>query len=459
VQSTAWSRDLRVTADGTGVVSHVGAALLRMLADRAGLTGALSTGMARRGRWPVHDRGRVLVDLAVLIADGGEAICDIDVLRHQSEVFGPVASDTTVWRCLDEIGVVQLRRIAAARARVRARMWQLIGGPPAATAAGRDIGAGVVVLDVDSTLLIAHSDKDGAAPTYKHTFGFHPILVTCDNTGELLAIRLRPGNAGANTAADHLDVLAEAIAQVPTRHRRQLLIRGDSAAATHAVLAWLTAQNTTRRRVDYSIGWSIGEPERAALTGLPSSAWSAALDADGEVREGAQVAELTGLLHLPGWPAGMRVIVRRERPHPGAQLSLFEERDGWRYTAFATNTRVGSVQWLEVRHRAHARVEDRIRCAKDTGLRRLPSREFAINQAWCLAAAIAADLICWLRLVALDGELALAEPKRLRYRLLHTAARLTRGQRRRWLRIPSTWPWATQITAAFTRIAAIPAPG
>ena len=459
MQSTGWSKDLRVTADGAGVVSHVGAALLRMLADRAGLTTALSAGLARRGWWPVHDRGRVLVDLAVLIADGGEAICDIDVLRHQSAVFGPVASDTTVWRCLDEIGVAQLRRIAAARATVRARMWQLLGGPPPARAAGRDIGERVVVLDVDSTLLIAHSDKEGAAPTYKHTFGFHPILVTCDNTGELLAIRLRPGNAGANTAADHLEVLAEAIAQVPAPHRRQLLIRGDSAAATHAVLDWLTGQNTTRRRVEYSLGWSIGEPERAAIAALPGSAWSPALAADGGLRDGAQVAELTGLLALSGWPTGMRVIVRRERPHPGAQLSLFEEQDGWRYTAFVTNTGVGAIQRLEVRHRAHARVEDRIRCAKDTGLGRLPSREFAINQAWCVAAAIAADLIAWLQLLALNGELALAEPKRLRYRILHTAARLTHGQRRRWLRIPATWPWATQITAAFDRIAAIPAPG
>jgi DDE family transposase len=171
------------------------------------------------------------------------------------------------------------------------------------------------------------------------------------------------------------------------------------------------------------------------------------------------VAELTGLLGLPGWPPSIRVIVRRERPHPGAQLSLFEEVDGWRYTAFVTNTQVGALQWLEARHRAHARVEDRIRCAKDTGLGRLPSRDFEINQAWCVAAAIAADLIAWLQILALHGEVALAEPKRLRYRLLHTAAQLTRGQRRRWLRIPSTWPWADQITAAFTRIAAIPAPG
>jgi hypothetical protein len=441
------------------VVSHVGTALLRMLADRAGLTGGLSAALARSGVFPVHDRGRVLVDLAVMIADGGEALCDIDVLRDQGDVFGPVASDTTVWRALDEIGPAQLRRIAVARAKVRARLWQLFGGPPEARAAGRGIGDGVVVLDVDSTIVIAHSDKHGAAATYKHTYGFHPILVTCDNTNELLAIKLRPGNAGANTAAGHMHVLADAIAQIPAPHRRHLLIRGDSAAGTHAVLDWLTAQNTRRRTVEYSIGWSIGEAERAAITTLPTSAWTPALAADGGVREKAEVAELTGLLTLSGWPHGMRVIVRRERPHPGAQLSLFEERDGWRYTAFVTNTQAGPRQWLEARHRAHARVEDRIRCAKDTGLRRLPSREFAINQAWSVAAAIAADLIAWLQLHALDGDLATAEPKRLRYRLFHTAARLTRGQRRRWLRLPATWPWAEQLTAAFTRVAAIPAPG
>lgn len=460
MQFTAWSRDLRVTADGSGVVSHVGAVLLRMLADRVGLTQTLSAGLARAGWWPTHDRGRVVVDLAVMIADGGEAICDIDVLRHQGEVFGPVASPATCWRALDEIGAVQLRRIARARAQIRARVWALLGQLPVARAAARDIGDGVVVLDVDSTIVLAHSEKDGAAPTYKSTFGFHPILVTCDNTGELLAIKLRPGNAGANTAADHLDVLADAFAQIPAPHRRRVLVRGDSAAASHAVLDWLVEQDKRRgRSVEYSIGWTIGEPERAAIAAIPTSGWSPAINADGGVRDGAQVAELTGLLALTGWPEGIRVIVRRERPHPGAQLSLFEERDGWRYTAFVTNTAVGALQWLEARHRAHARVEDRIRTGKDTGLRRLPSREFAINQAWCTAAAIAVDLTCWLQLIALDGDLALAEPKRLRYRVLHTAARLVRGQRRRRLRIPSTWPWATHITAAFNRIAAIPAPG
>ncbi|WP_319462494.1 IS1380 family transposase [Micromonospora sp. RTP1Z1] len=460
MQSTDWSRGLSVEVGGRGVVSHAGMVLLRTLADRTGLTGALSQAVARRGFTPGRDRGRVLIDLAVMIADGGEAIADIDVVRHQADLFGRIASPATCWRALDEVDDVRVRRIARARAKVRARVWSLFDRLPAARAAGRDIGAGVVVLDVDATLLAAHSEKEGADKTYKRTFGFHPLLVTCDNTGEMLAIQLRPGNAGANTAADHLHVLTEAFAQVPAAHRRHLLVRADSAGATHAVLDWLTAQDAKRgRTVEYSIGWSIGEAERQAITGVPTSAWTPAINADGGLRDGAHVAELTGLLTLTGWPAGMRVIVRRERPHPGAQLTLFEERDGWRYTAFVTNTTIGALQWLEARHRAHARVEDRIRCAKDTGLRRLPSREFAINQAWCTLAAIAIDLIAWLQILALTGDLARCEPKTLRYRLLHTAARLVHGQRRRRLRIPSTWPWADQITAAFTRIAAIPAPG
>jgi hypothetical protein len=457
VQFTAWARDLRVTGDGTGVVSHAGTVLLRLLADRVGLTGALSTAMARRGFHPVHDRGRVLTDVAVMIADGGEAIADIEVLRDQGEVLGPVPATATVWRALDAVDTAALHKIARARAVVRKQVWARLPALPASRAGGQPIDG--VVLDVDATLVLAHSEKEGAAATYKSTFGFHPIGVWCDNTGENLALKLRPGNAGANDASDHLQVLGEAFAQVPAGHRRRILVRSDSAGASHKVVAWLAARTTPRRRVEYSIGWRIDDDERAAISGLPETAWSPAVDADGDIRDGAFVAELTGLLALSGWPADMRVIVRRERPHPGAQLDLFETRDGWRYTAFITNTRVGALQWLEVRHRAHARVEDRVRCGKDIGLRRLPSREFAINAAWCLAAAIACDLIAWLQLLALTGELARAEPKTLRYRILHAAARLTRGQRRRWLRVPATWPWVNAIVDAFTTIAAIPASG
>jgi hypothetical protein len=439
---------------------------LRLLADRTGLTGALSAAMARRSFTPGHDRGRVLADVAVMLADGGEAIGDIDVLRHQAGVLGPVASAPTVWRALDEVTPVKLRKVQAGRARVRRHLWsQLPDGVPASKVAGTDLGPGVVVLDVDATVVVAHSEKENASPTFKRTFGFHPIGVWCDNTTEFLAGMLRPGRAGSNTAADHIAVLTEAIAQVPARHRRRLLVRSDGAGASHALLDWLTAQDRVRgRRLEYSVGFAVTEHVRTAIKLVPTKAWSPAVDADGGVRDGGDVAELTGLRErqvLAAWPAGMRVIVRRERPHPGAQLSLFEERDGWRYQAFVTNTPVGQLAFLEARHRAHARVEDHIRHAKDSGLGRFPSREFAINQAWLAAVMVAADLVAWTRLLALTGDaagLAACEPKALRYRLLHVPARLTHSARRRWLRIPATWPWAAAVAAVFARIKAIPRP-
>ncbi|MGD8201369.1 IS1380 family transposase [Ornithinimicrobium sp. W1679] len=463
MKRTSWSSGLSVTADGVGVVAHAGSVGLRLLADRVGLTGQLSKAMARGSFAPVHDRGQVLVDVAVMLADGGEAISDIDVLRHQDGVLGPVASTPTVWRTLDEVTPGRAKKIAAARARVRRHVWSHIpGGLPASKVAGRDLGQ-VVVLDVDATVVVAHSEKEQAAPTYKRTFGFHPIGVWCDNTGEFLATMLRPGRAGSNTATDHIEVLTHAIAQVPAAHRRHLLVRSDAAGASHDLLDWLTTTGQVRgRTVEYSVGFALTEQLRRAISLVPEEVWVPALDADGDVRTGGDVAELTHLLAprlLDKWPAGMRVIVRRERPHPGAQLSLFEETDGWRYQAFVTNTTAGQLAFLEARHRAHARVEDRIRHAKDSGLGRFPSRHFAINSAWLLLTAIAADLVAWTRLLALTGPaaaLASCEPKALRYRYLHVPARLTRGGRRRRLRIPATWPWAVAIVAVFANIAAIP---
>jgi hypothetical protein len=441
------------------VVAHAGSAGLRLLADRVGLTGALSTVVSRGSFSPVHDRGQVLTDLAVVLADGGEAIADIEVLRHQSSVLGAVASAPTVWRTLSELTRKQLANIDKARARVRAHVWsQVPGGLPASRVADTDLGE-VVVLDVDATIVVAHSEKESAAPTFKGTFGFHPIGVWCDNTTELLAARLRPGNAGANTTTDHLEVLGAAIAQIPRAHRKHLLVRSDGAGASHGLLDWLTGLNTIRgRRVDYSIGFAVTEALRQAIVLVPATVWTPAINAEGGVRAGGDVAELTGLLDLTRWPPGMRVIVRRERPHPGAQLSLLEESDGYRYQALVTNTAIGQLAFLEARHRAHARVEDRIRHAKDSGLGRFPSRDFAINTAWLSTVTIAADLVAWLRLLALTGPLATVEPKTLRYRLLHVPARLTRSARRRTLRLPATWPWVTDLVAVFARIAAIPQP-
>jgi hypothetical protein len=451
-----------VSSDGVGVVAHAGSVATRLLGDRVGLTTGLSKAMARRHFNPGHDRGRVLADVAVMLADGGEAIADIDVLRHQCGVLGPVASPPTVWRALDEVTQGRLKKIATARARVRRHVWaQLPGGVPASKVAGTDLDD-LIVLDTDATIVISHSEKEQAAPTFKRTFGFHPLGVWCDNTSEFLAAKLRAGNAGSNTAADHIEVLTEAITQIPAAHRKTLLIRSDGAGASHQLLDWLTEQGKVRgRSVEYSVGFAITEKIRDAIDLVPKKIWTPALDADGGVREGGDVAELTGLLDLAKWPDGMRVIVRRERPHPGAQLSLFEERDGWRYQAFVTNTTTGQLAFLEARHRAHARVEDRIRHAKDTGLGRFPSREFDINQVWLMLVQIAADLTAWTRLLALTGDakvLAACEPKALRYRFLHVPARLTHSARRRRLRIPKTWPWAAAIVAVFANIAAIPQP-
>ena len=439
---------------------------MRMLADRVGLTGHLSAATSRRGFSPGHDRGRVLVDLATMVTAGGEAIADIDTLRHQVQVLGPVASPPTAWRALDELTPAVLKRVAAARAKTRARVWDLIPvGVPASRVAGTALPADVIVLDVDATIVRVHSDKENAAATFKRTYGYHPLAVWCDNTQELLAAVLRPGDAGSNTAADHIAVLGDAISQVPAAHRKKMLVRADGAGASHDLVDWLTGLNTAPkhgrrgRAVEYSVGFAITQGVRDVISLVPKDTWSVALDADGDVREHADVVEITGLLPATirqSWPVDMRVIVRREHPHPGAQLSLFEAEHGWRYQAFATNTAQGQVAFLEARHRAHARVEDRIRIAKDMGLGRFPSREYAINTAWLTVVGLAADLTAWLRLLALPEALKACEPKALRYRFLHVPARLTTGSRRRYLRLPASWPWVTDAVTTFANVMAIP---
>jgi hypothetical protein len=467
VQTTGARPRVVVSADGAGVVSHAGSRLLADLADRSSLTGELSEALAGlRRRRAVHDPGRVLADLAVAIADGAECISDVAVLGDQRALFGPVASDSTVWRLLDQLDAAQLAAVARARSAAREVVWaqraEATGAAfPAARAAGRDLPG--LVLDLDATIVICHSEKEQAAPTFKGTFGYHPMLVYLDNTGEALAGLLRPGNAGANTAGDHVAVLDAALLQIPDAHRHgtQVLIRTDTAGCSKAFLTHVRGLRETGVASEFSVGWAITDRERAAITAVPERIWAPAIDTNGQLRDGAHLAEITALLPATvraDYPTGTRVIVRRERPHPGAQLSLFEERDGWRYTAFATDTAIGQLAFLDARHRAHARVEDRIRCGKDTGLGRFPSRDLAVNTAWLHAAMIAADLLAWTQTLLLHGDLARAEPKKLRYRLLHTAARITRGGRQLRLRIDRHWPWAGHLAAAFTRLARLPVP-
>ncbi|MEU3521628.1 IS1380 family transposase [Streptomyces sp. NPDC006654] len=456
---------LVVSSDGRGVVSHAGSRLLADLADATGLTVAFTNALRRlRPRGTAHSPGRIAVDLAVMLADGGEAITDLALLRDQADVFGPVTSTPTAWRLLAGIDPAALAALRAARAAAREVAWMQAAdtspGIPAAHAGGRDLAG--LVLDIDATLVTCHSEKEQAAATYKRGFGYHPLLCFLDNTGEALAGVLRPGNAGANTAADHIAVLEQALAQIPDAHRHgtDILIRTDSAGSAKAFLHHIRALRSRGIRTFFSVGHPVTEPVRRAIRALPGRVWHPALEQDGSLRTGAAVAELTGLVDLDGYPEGTRIIVRRERPHPGAQLSLFDLDEGMRHQVFLTDTpyREGSLQHLEVRHRAHARVEDRIRCGKTTGFGRFPSRHFAINQAWLELSLTAIDLLAWTRTLLLEGELATAEPKKLRYRLLHAAARITRGGRRLHLRISATWPWRKELTSAFARLAALPRP-
>jgi len=433
-----------VASDGEGLVSHAGAALLAQTADCVGLTGALSVGLAgvreRRGR---HDPGRVIRDLAVMLADGGDCLSDLRVVRDQEPLFGAVASDTTAFRLIDRIATEPglLDGLRTARATARQRVWDLLARPREFT------------IDVDATLIGAHSEKEGAAGTFKGGFGFHPLLAFLDGSRESLAAVLRPGNAGANTAADHITVVDAALEQIPQEivEDARIVVRTDSAGATHEFLDYLH-----EARIGYLCGYDLTDGVRGAILDLPENAWVAALRQDGSERDGAQVAELTDRLDLAAWPEGSRVIVRRERPHPGAQLS-FTDHDGHRFLATLTD-QAGDPAEVECRHRARANAEDRVRCAKQTGLDNLPFREFALNEVWLELSLIASDLTVWTQALTLDGELAVCEPKTLRYRLLHAAGRLAFHARRATLRIQATWPWATELAAAFARLAALPPP-
>jgi hypothetical protein len=464
-----------VSADGERQLGHVGGVHLQLLAEKAGLAGALSHAMHRPGFRPVHARGRVLVDLACAIVLGAVAIGDIAVLEHQREVLGPVASAPTVWRVLDEVDELRQHRIARARAAVRRRVWKLLedrpGGFPWITVDRRPL-SGWTVLDSDATPVACASEKEGAAGTYKKgVFGLCPLLVYCDNTGEMLAQRLRPGDAGCNDTGDNIEIFREAVEQVPGPHRRKILFRTDGAGFSCGLLRWIAGcggRVHPSYRWEYSTGWAFTGREMDAVLTVDTHEdrtghvlWKPALEADGTVREKAFVVEVTGLLgDLSAWPEGHRVFVRREPLHPryAKDASAYEKEHGVRLTAFATNTAGRQPAWLDLRHRAHARVESKIRDSKAESLARFPSRFMKLNQAWLTTTALACDLRNWLQLLGCQGDMATVTPKTLRYRFLHVPAVLVRGQRRRRLKIPATWPWAEQITDAFRRLRALPAP-
>jgi len=435
------------------LVSSSGALLLREAVRIAGLDRGLAAALVPwRRDGARHDPGKVLLDVATAVALGGDCLADVAAVRAQPVVFGEVASDPTVSRLFTALAndvdaaVTAIRRV---RADARAAVWGL-QRPLTGSAGTRD--GGQVIIDIDATLVTAYSDKEGAEPTFKRGFGFAPMCAFVDHgehgTGETLTVDLRPGKASPWNSADHLAALDNALAQLPEHERGQVLVRADTGACSKLFLHKITTLG-----LEYSIGFQAQDTVKAAIEAIPEQAWRAAVDGDGEPRDGAQVAELTAWMptparaHRPGpqdWPEGMRVIARRERPHPGAQLRL-TDHNGWRITCFATNTKGPgwTLAALEVRHRQRARCEDRIRALKDTGLRNLPFHDYAKNRIWVEIVALAADLLAWTQTLAFDqAEPARRwEPKRLRFRILAVAGRIIHTGRRRRLRLPRDWPW------------------
>jgi hypothetical protein len=419
------TRRVSVEAGGEGVVAHVGLHALGAFADRLGLGDSLSARIPISSeRAPLHDRGKVLVQMALAIAGGGESCADVEHLRAQPDLFGEVPSDSTVWRTFHEITPQVRDDLGEAIASVREKVWSR----SAATT-----GTDPVFLDIDSSLVEVHSqNKEETGPTYKGGFGFHPILCFADATGEALSGMLRSGNAGANTAADHIRVLDAAIAQLPegvrAGHRdgddaslvsRQVICRTDSAGTTRAFLAALRSRNVSFM----TVAATNADIQTAILDAEASpSTWVRAIGQDGEVKKRSAVCELTSLVELSSFPSGTRLIIRREPLDPGAQRSLFPSLE-YRYWGFYTD-REGEPVILDRDMRAHAHVENHIERLKDSGLCRFPFTSFEANATWMAVVMLAADLVRWFQLICCTGYWQSARPKSLRWAIFHAPGRL-----------------------------------
>jgi hypothetical protein len=450
VQATNSRPRFEVVADAQGVCSHVGAALLAELADRLGLTEELGRRANRGVRAGSHDRGAVLRDLVVMLADGGDCVSDLRTLRQQPELFGEVCSASTAWRVLvEEVGADPRGTVGlwSALARVREHAWALGAAP-----------TGPLRIDLDATLIQAHSDKQGAAGTYK---------------GGLGSTRWPPGWTVAMAPARPLP--GSSARQRRLQHRRRSPGCACDGAAGPAQVATRPADPGPRRlrrryprlrrrhRRSQPVVLDrvrLRQPRPSRDPGVARAGLHACPGRPRAPRPGAWVAELAGLdLASSGWPEGTRAICRRERPHPGARHKLgFTDAHGHRFQVFITNQPDPDPAILEARHRPHAHVEDRIRTAKATGLRNLPLFDFDANDVWLTLVIIAQTLVCWAQALLLDDhDLKVAEPKTLRYRLWHVAGRIVHHARRMIVRLDRAWPWASELAAAFTRLRALPA--
>jgi hypothetical protein len=468
-RTSRWSRGLELTGGASGLIAAVGAPLLRLLAEESGLRAGLSKALTRSGFVPGHDRGQVLIDVAVALGLGATSVAGaVATLQQSQAALRTVASTPTAWRAFEELDDTALATIEKVRAAHRRAVWARLAERPDGFPWVRVAGYtwhGWIVLDVDASLVESHSDKEGAAPTYKkHIFGLHPIIVSCANTDEVLAVLLRKGNAGSNTVADHVTVLRQAIAQLPPRYRRKIIFRADGAGATKDLLAWIKTEAARHGYTwHYSVGFDVTEPVRDAIATVRPSVWACALTPDNKVRRGAHVTDITGLLTLPdGWPPDMRVLARTEPLHPRhrKQASPIEKQRGQRFQAIATDLPGHHYPRLDAFHRNHAGIEAVIKNGKDLGLRRLPSYSFAFNQAWCTAVAIAADLLAWLRHLALDHhpQLRKATPATLRRAILNIPARLAHRARKRLIRLGDDHPYQADLILAWNKIRALGTP-
>jgi len=447
------TRRVVVESGGTGVVAHVGLHALGSFADRLGLGDALSSRIPWSGAGvPIHDRGKVLVQMALTLAGGGESCLDVEHLRIGADLFGSVPSDTTVARTFHEITPSTRAGIAEAMAEMRSQVW---------SRSSATTGSDPVILDIDASLVEIHSEnKEQTAPTYKGGFGFHPMFCFADATGETLSGLLRPGNAGSNTVADHITVLDEGITQLPEAiargHRpgddpalvnRDIVMRADSAGCTEDFLAACRARN---------VGFYVSARSNAQVTSAIFDAigveevWLDALAQDGEEKDGAAVAELTSLIDGKRFPTDTRLIIRREPLHPGAQRSLFPSLD-YRYWGFYTD-QDGDPRELDVTMRAHAHVESHIQRLKDSGLMRFPFASFPANTNWLMTVAMAADIVRWFQLLCCDGSWRDARPKAMRWGIFHAPGRLVHRARQRVVRIIDGWPTTQVLLDAYQRI-------
>ena len=475
MKDTSWAHALEVTADGNGLVGHSGAVLLRKLADQCGLTAALDAALTQRWTFPQFSRGIALVSAAIAIAMGATAMADIEVLDQLAPVLGPAPSDSTLRRTLNLADDRTLTRAAQARARIRAHVWKQIqeaGGFPWLEIAGKPL-ARWLFLDMDATLITAYSDKEGAAPTWKKGFSFHPLGCWIANTRECPDMLLRPGNAGSNTFADHEEVLDRALKQVPAPFRRKVIVRIDGAGASHDLIEHLLTLSSPRKALLFTCGWTITGADEQAIAAVPAGAWKPGVRQDGTAEQDKDIAEVTHLMSRAGnWPGGLRWIARRVKPSRRHQknLTAYEKRTGWKYSITCTNIPDSGIagvpgshhaQYIDTVHREHAVVETAgVRTAKAMGLRNLPSKTWQVNAGWVIAANIAADLAAWTRLLGLHDDPGLrdADPDTLRYRIWHIPARLARHARQRTLGISPDWPWKDAFLTCWHRLCALPAP-